>query len=419
MLYVRRFMLMVAVAVMACGGVCGARPEPPEPANVAAVVTAYYHNSHADMLVSRILQSETLDHEGRYPNLELMSLYTDQTPERDISRDLMQKHGVPIFDTVEGALTLGWNDLPVDGVLLVAEHGDYPRSKTTQIQYPKRRLFEEVLKTFDETEETAPVFIDKHLADNWADAKWIYDQAQKRDIPLMAGSSLPTLWRYPAVDVERGAKLEEMVAVSYHTLDAYGFHALEMVQCLAEQRKGGETGIKSVRCLTGEDVWKAAEKGVYDTELLDAAIARLKRQPRAGKTLQELVPKPVLFVINYADGFRANVLTLNGAVAEWAVAWRGNGTPKIKSTLFYTQEARPFMHFSYLLRGIEHMFTTGDPAWPVERTLMTSGALDALLISRLRDGEVVKTPHLMFSYDSDWRWEQPPPPPRDRPIHGQ
>jgi hypothetical protein len=33
------------------------------------------------------------------------------------------------------------------------------------------------------------------------------------------------------VDVKREAKLKEIVAVSYHTLDAYGYHALEMVQC--------------------------------------------------------------------------------------------------------------------------------------------------------------------------------------------
>ena len=34
-----------------------------------------------------------------------------------------------------------------------------------------------------------------------------------------------------AVDVKREAKLKEIVAVSYHTLDAYGYHALEMGQC--------------------------------------------------------------------------------------------------------------------------------------------------------------------------------------------
>ena len=65
----------------------------------------------------------------------------------------------------------------------------------------------------------------------------------------MAGSSLPTLWRYPPTDVKLGEPLKEIVAVSYHRLDAYGFHALEMVQCLAERRKGGESGIKQVRCL--------------------------------------------------------------------------------------------------------------------------------------------------------------------------
>ena len=50
----------------------------------------------------------------------------------------------------------------------------------------------------------------------------------------------------------RGAKLKQIVATAYHPLDAYGFHALEAVQALAERRQGGETGIKRVRCLTGK-----------------------------------------------------------------------------------------------------------------------------------------------------------------------
>jgi hypothetical protein len=82
-----------------------------------------------------------------------------------------------------------------------------------------------------------PVFIDKHLADNWTDAKYIYDTAQALGVPLMAGSSIPTTWRRPAADVARGAPLSELVAITFHTTDAYGFHALEFAQALAEQRR--------------------------------------------------------------------------------------------------------------------------------------------------------------------------------------
>ena len=220
-----------------------------------------------------------------------------------------------MYDRVEDALTLGTGRLAVDGVLLVAEHGDYPKSKTGQTVYPKRRLFGQVLDVFDRSGRVVPVFIDKHLADNWADAKWIYDEAQRRKVPMMAGSSLPGLWRYPPADVRRGAKLDQIVVTSYHTLDGYGFHAVETLQCLAERRTGGETGVRSVQCITGPAVWRAGAEGVYDRALLDAALSRLKERPLPkGKRIEDLVPEPVLFVVDYNDGLRGCVFTLNGAV---------------------------------------------------------------------------------------------------------
>src|SRR5690242_8590546 len=53
---------------------------------VAAIVTVYRHNSHADVIVSRLLQTDTLDGKGKDSPLKLVSLYTDQRPAGDISR---------------------------------------------------------------------------------------------------------------------------------------------------------------------------------------------------------------------------------------------------------------------------------------------------------------------------------------------
>ena len=389
-----------------------------EQRNVAAIVTVYHHNSHADLIVSRLFQTHTLDGKGDSSPLRLASLYVDQFPKNDISRKLAAEYKFPIYDKISDALTLGTGKLAVDGVLLIAEHGDYPTSDTGAVVWPKRRMFEQIAKVFEQSGRVVPVFIDKHVADNWTDMKWMYDTAQRMKIPLMAGSSLPVVWRRPAVDVERGAKLKEIVAVSYHTLDGYGFHALEMVQCLVERRRGGETGIESVQCLTGKAVWEAGEKKMYDAELLKTALGRLERPPSAEKKLSDLVPEPVLFVIDYADGLRANVLTLNGAVGEWSVAWRYKPGNRVESRLFWTQEWRPLMHFTFLLAGIEKMFQTGKPAWPVERTLLTSGALDALLTSKKEGGKRIETPHLRFQYATDWSWNEPLPPPPNRPLDG-
>jgi len=389
---------------------------------VAVITTVWRHNAHADVIASRLVQGNTLDGKGEFPKLKLVSAYVDQFPENDMSRRLAMEHGFTIYDSVAGALTLGGDKLAVDGVLLICEHGDYPRSETGSIQHPKRRLFGEILKVFEASGRVVPVFSDKHLEDDWNDIAWFYGEAKRLKIPLMAGSSLPTLWRYPEADAERGKPLKEIVATSYGPLDAYGFHALEVVQCLVERRKlgesWGESGVKQVRCLEGDAVWKAGREGVYDRKLLDAAIARLKVKPLpAGQSIEETGKNPVLYVIDYRDGLRASILWAS-PINEWGVAWRyGDGSAQ--STCFWTQEGRPYMHFTYLLKGAEQMIHTGRPAWPVERTLLTSGMLDALLQSRHRGGEAVATPYLDVAYKTDWTWQMPPAPPPTRPSAGQ
>jgi hypothetical protein len=350
--------------------------------------------------------------------LELASLYVDQRPSSDTSRALAASHGFRLSDTVADALTLGTDKLAVDGVLLIAEHGDYPRSATTNIQYPKRRFWDDIVSVFRKSHRIAPVFIDKHLADNWEDVKHIYDDAQSLQIPLLAGSSVPLTWRRPATDLRAGASLKEIVTLTYHTTDAYGFHALELSQALAEQRAGGEQGIRQVQTVTGEQVWQVLASGEVDRELLKQAWERLAQPGCRVDEIEQRVAQPKLLKVHYVDGLRLHLLELNGAVNEWASAWRyADGSSD--STLAWTQEGRPGMHFSYLLRGIEQLMLTKRPPWNAERTLLTSGTLDALLISQTEQNRPVTTDHLQFRYRPAWRWQEPPYPPPMRPWSEQ
>jgi len=387
--------------------------------NVAAIVTVYRHNSHADVIVSRLLQTDTLDGKGKVSPLKLASLYTDQRPADDISRLLAASHRFRISETIEDALTLGTGRLAVDGVLLIAEHGDYPKSPTGNTQYPKRRFWEETLKVFRASSRVVPVFIDKHLADNWTDANYIFQSARDLNVPLLAGSSLPGTWRRPSADVKHGAKVREIVAISLPTTDAYGFHTLELVQALAEQREGAETGIKAVQSFAGDAVWRAFDQKTLDVELFEAAWQRQSQPKRPARLLREAVPAPRLFQIEYTDGLRANLLELAGAATEWTAAWRYADNQRIESSQFWTQEGRPAMHFTLLLHGIEQMILTGKPSWNVERTLLTSGALDALLQSLKQDQHRIETPYLQLHYQPVWRWAEPPPPPTMRPWSEQ
>ena len=393
---------------------------PPEkPLQVAGLTTVFHRNSHAEMFLGRLLETDTLDGKGDRVALHLASLFTDQVPANDISRALAAvTPGLQVGKTVRDALTRGTGKLAVDGVFLVAEHGDYPETSTGQIAYPKRRFFEELFRVFDESGKVVPVFSDKHLADNWIDTQWIHEEAKKRGIPLMAGSSVPGTWRFPAADLPRGAKVREIVGVNYGRLDAYGFHALEAVQSLAERRAGGETGVRAVRCLSGEDVWEAGRKGLYDPLLLDAVTAAFRERPlKPGETLAGLARQnPTLFHIEYTDGLRVSLLTVPGAVAEWAAAWRQEDG-SVQATTFATQELRPYFHFAHLLHNITGFMRTGQAPWPVERTVLTTGLLDALLTSRRDGGKELETPWLgRISYQTTWDWHQPPPPPPGRNI---
>src|SRR5213594_3861875 len=62
--------------------------DPPPAKAVAALVTVYNHNSHAELIAGRLLQTDTLDGKGARSALRLASLYTDQHPSNDLSRRL-------------------------------------------------------------------------------------------------------------------------------------------------------------------------------------------------------------------------------------------------------------------------------------------------------------------------------------------
>lgn len=384
-----------------------------EALDVAGVVTIYGTNSHAEMFLSRSLETDALNGEGDRAEFDVVSLYLDQIPEKDIGRDLAKKHGFPVYDNIRDALTKGGDKLAVDGVYLIAEHGDYPENDHGQTVYPKRRMFEEIVKVFEESGRVVPVFSDKHIADNWKDAKWIYDKAKEMKIPLMAGSSVPTAWRYPATDIKRNAEVKELFAVTYGGLDAYGFHALEAVQSLVERRSGGETGVKWVRAIEGDEVWDAG----FDEELFEKTVDTFWTKPiPEGKTPRETVRKdPTLFQIQYEDGLKVNLLSAPGLVAEWAAAWR-YADNTMDSTAFALQEYRPYYHFGVLVNYTSEMMKTGKTPWPVERTLLTSGTLSALMQSLRDGGEKKMTPHLEeVEYQSDFNWSQPAPFPPAQP----
>jgi hypothetical protein len=382
-------------------------PDAPKKA-VAAVVTEYRRWSHADVIVGKLL--EGFDHDGKsFPDMRVVSMYVDQKPKGEWSEALAKKHGFTLHDTIAGAVTRGGKSLAVDGVLLIGEHGKYPTNKRGQILYPRRRFLEDTCKVFEASKRSVPVFTDKHLAATWDDAKWMYDRARELFVPLMAGSSLPVAWRRPALKLPMGCVLTEAVQIGYGPFEAYGFHALESLQCMAERRRGGEVGVKSVECLQGKAMWDALDKGRWSKELLEAAMKLVPAHAKGDvRALTEKTKDAGVFLVEYRDQFKAAVAMLNGWVHEGdggAFVFAGKLKDKAEPAAchFYLQQPDPFGHFAHLVKAIDSMMRTNHSPYPVERTLLTTGVLDAVMTSKAEGNRKVETPHLAIKYKpTDW-----------------
>lgn len=364
---------------------------------IALIANIYRNSAHADVIATKLFAGIPTDEGMVTPDVKIVSVWIDQIGSNDTGVRIAKMNGARLFNTISEALTLGGEKLAVDGVIYIGEHGDYPYSRYGVKMYPRMNYLEQIFRVFDASNKSVPLFSDKHLSYSWLDSKWVYDRAKELNVPMMAGSSLPVCWRDADLEHPIGVKITEAVAIGYASLDAYGFHVAEILQCMVERRAGGETGVASVQGLIGDDVWKAMDEGKISGELVEAACNKIKG--RATGSYRELVKEPKAVVIRYNDGLKGAILMLDEYVnSGWAYA--ANADDKVVATEFVLDHSMSYSHFSYLTLNIQKLMVTGKPTAPVERTLLTSGIMDMGIRSAAEGGKVRETPFLNVRYSA-------------------
>jgi len=370
---------------------------------VAAILTEFRFRSHAHVILENFLEPYYFNGKLTDPGVDLVSLYVDQFPDGDMSRDVAKEYGLKIYPDIGKALRMGGKNLAVDGVLSIGEHGRYPVNERGQRMYPRKRFFDEIVNVFRQSKRVVPIFNDKHLSYRWDWADEMMTVARQLKIPFMAGSSVPLAERRPAFELPKNARIDEVVSIHSGGLESYDFHALEALQSIVEARRGGETGVAEVQLLEGDAVWKAAAEGRWDYDLAKAAmqagegndVGKLEDFVEPGS--DERYPVHVVLV-KYRDGLRATVLRIGHSSTRWNFACRLSGETKPRAASFYVGPWDNRNLFKALAHAIQSHIRDGQSPYPVERTHLVTGILAAAMDSRFEKHAIQKTPHLDIAY---------------------
>ncbi len=230
-------------------------------------------------------------------------------------------------------------------------------------------------------------FVHGALASSLSAAKARVAKASSRQIRLLAGTSIAVTWRLPDIDLPQDTPLKQALIVVQGPSFAAELDALDGLLPLLERRRGGESGVHSVRLIRGADLWQAGHDNAWSWELLAAALSRSdspQGDPALDGRTQDLVglglvPKlakePRGYLLEHRDGLHSIIFVLDGVVADYNFALEAQDGARFSAQLY--RPPKPVQHqFSRLAAVIEDFFQTGTPAWSLQRCLLTAGLLE-------------------------------------------
>lgn len=404
--FTRREMLtMVTVAGLTAltGNVAAAFPRTPQARPRIAVLASYWGEtrSHADWIVNKLIDGYWWDGAYTPSRVDVASIYLHQHDESQLARKVAAAKGIPVYKSVGEAVMLGGKELAVDGVVIVAEHGQYATDLKGHWLLPRWWIYNQVIRVFEQSKRSVPVFNDKHLSYNWDETKWMFDKSRELNFPLTGGSSIPVYYRKPEIEIDTDTPIKNSVVLGGTADEGAIFHAIDVLQCFVERRRGGETGVKSVQSIRGPETWKWVENNAWAGRLIDSVARSFDIKPETMKQ-----GNTNMCLIEYNDGTKAAVIGARGAGWTYAGEIQGKSEPTIISMLGWPGPFDQYHASNAQPHWITEMMVTKKEPFNAERLLLSSGITNFYMDSNWENGKYspvgrrLETPGLNVKYRS-------------------
>jgi hypothetical protein len=358
--------------------------------------------SHADWIVNKLIDGYWWQGAHTPSRVEVVSVYIHQLDTSLLGQKVCKAKNIPIFKTVKEAVTLGGKELAVDGVAIVAEHGNYPTDLKGHWLLPRWWIYQQVIQVFEQSKRSVPVFNDKHLSYNWDDAKWMFDKSRELNFPLTGGSSIPTYFRKPEIELAIDTPIKNSIVVGDAADEGAIFHCIDVLQAFVDRRKGGETGVKAVQSIRGPETWAWVERNAWAGNLFEAVRKEfnLKLEDLRGRR------KPNVCVVEYNDGSQAAVISGAGVGWTYAGEIEARKDPAIVSMLGFPGPLSQYHAANAYEHWIIEMMLTGKEPFNAERLLVSTGIVNYYMESNWENGRYsavgrrLETPFLNIKYRS-------------------
>ncbi|HSI77075.1 MAG TPA: hypothetical protein VK957_14340 [Lunatimonas sp.] len=389
---------LAALSGMASGAVAQTRESPRR----IAVLASYWGatRSHADWIVTKLIDGYWW--EGAYTpsRVDVASLYLHQHDESVLGQKVAKAKDIPVFRTVGEALTLGGDELAVDGVVIVGEHGEYPTDLKGHWLLPRWWIFNQVVRIFEKSNRSVPVFNDKHLSYDWNESKWMFDKSRELKFPLTGGSSIPIYYREPAIELENDTPLLNSIVLGGTGDEGAIFHCVDVLQAFVERRRGGETGVRSVQSIRGPETWKWVESNPWAAKLIDAVAEKFELEP--GHFQQNI--RANMCLVTYNDGTKAAVIAGRDVGWTYAGEIEGHNEPTVISMLGWAGPFDQYHASNAQPHWITEMMVTKKEPFEAERLLLSSGIVNHYMDSNWENGQysavgrIIETPFMNMTY---------------------